>query len=661
MTNPEMSIFDSVTSKTSGTQSFSQIIDSIRETDYCLTIEDIRDQNAQGNKSAADLKKKTLPAFTPSGIFELGHTSQDLVEYSGILHLDIDKLEDYELIQLEHKLRESKDTLAFFRSPSGNGLKVFFLCNDIRENHQGNMLKLFTVFENRYNFRPDPACKDISRLCFFSHDPNAYYNPQADRIQLKADFSKFERIALRLEKERNIQFKEGSRNEFVFQFALYCKNENLSSIDVLKYASETYIEPNFPLSEIKNIINSAYKKDYSVGLKSRLNLSKFDQIAQAFSVMGYQFKRNIVKNSIDCCLENNRWVDLTETIINDLIREAHNMGIKAKDSDIRTVLYSSLYESYDPFMNYLDNLEPWDGYDYIGDLCASLNVDKTYQPYIRKWLILLVAGIIDESITNPYVLTLIGPQGVGKTRWLIKLIPPPLRQYMYQGIPDLKDKDTKIALAENLIFNIDELDALNRGETARLKEFITSPGYKIRAPYGKIQEFRRRRASFCASVNNPNFLMDKTGSRRYLCIEIPSKIDHMHNINADKLYAQALFEAQKKDALFFTDLETEAIQEKNESFKSYSMEEELLNEYVRKPLEGESYKCMAATEIARHIANADETFKPNSRTNSEIGTILTNKGYNRIKSGGSNKYKVVLINPSQDNNYGLTNSRGWGG
>jgi hypothetical protein len=656
-----MSIFGSITGISLETNSFSEIIESIRSNDFNVTIEELRDQLALGNTELSDTIKKSLPAFTPSGIFDQKHKDNALLEYSEILHVDIDKLNKHEQTELETQLRASNDVLAFFQSPSGNGLKVFFTCNDKPENHTKNILKLLNVFEKRYHFKPDEKCKNLGRLCFFSYDPKAYYNPDAKCINLKEDNSKFERITLRIGKERNLRFTKGNRNDFVYQFALYCKNDNLNLAEVLNYAIANFTEADFTIDEIRATVNSAYKNDYSVRPKPKLSISKYDQIADAFAYLGYRFKRNVVKNSIDCCLGNNQWTDLTETIINDLLREVHNMGIKAKDTDIRTVLNSSLYETYDPFKEYLTNLEPWDGYDYILDLWTTLNVDIKYLPYLRKWLILLTAGILNEGINNPYVLTLIGPQGAGKTRWINKLIPIPLKEYMFQGILDLKDKDTKIALSENLIVNIDEIDALNRAETARLKEFISSLGYKVRAPYGKIQEFRRRRASFCASVNNPHFLTDKTGSRRYLCIEIPDKIDHMHKIDMDKVFAQTLAAYLAEEPLYFNDTETALIQERNEAFKSYSMEEELLSEYVRMPENGEVYKSISATEIARLIASCDETFKPNTRTNSEIGVILTNKGFARTKSGGTNKYKVVIVKTSQNSNNGWpVSGGGWG-
>jgi predicted P-loop ATPase len=647
MTTALMSIFDSITSQTTSSKDLKRIIEEIRSPKHSSTIQKIRELRSLGNNDVADKLKKSLPAFTPSGVFDKKRGPTNLITYSGILHVDIDKITDEQRIELTKRLIHERDVLCFFTSPSGVGLKICYQCNGNKENHEKNIQKLFLQFEKKYGIKPDPSCKDISRLCFFSHDPDAYYNSEAEHIEL-LDYTKFEDIVVKIEKEQKLSYSKHSRNDFIFRFALQCKAKKYDRSDVLDYCIPRYVDVDFSAQEITNAINSAYKPEYSQNTTQLVFESKFDQIAQAISTLGYRFKRNVVKNSIECSFQNGPWFDLTETTINDLIRQLHSLRIKCNDSDLRMVLNSSQYESFDPFSEYISNLNPWDGHDYIGDLFATLNCGTENDIYLKKWLILLASSMAADSITNQYVLTLIGPQGVGKTRWLNKLMPIGLKQYMYQGILDLKDKDTKIALAENLIINIDELDALNKAETARLKELITSEGYKVRPPYGKIQEYRRRRASFCASVNNPQFLMDKTGSRRYLCLELKNTIDHMHNIDMDKVYSQALSMFHLGEELFFNNSETAEIQTKNESFKSYSMEDELLTEYVRKPEYGEYAKSMSATEIARHISTMDDNFIPSTRSNNEIGVILTNKGFERTKSNGINKYKVILIKNSSN-------------
>lgn len=642
MKDPKISIFESVVEQTVESLNFLEIIFQIRNSDYQLTIEEIQQMKSLGQNKEANALKNSLPAFTPSGVFDLNHRANSLIEYSGILHLDIDKQSITTLIELENELRLDKSVLAFFRSPSGDGVKIFFLYQGNSDMHSENIQKLTAIYFRKYRIEADASCKDVGRLCYFSHDKNAYYNANAEPFNFSKEYNKLDSILLATKKDSGYAFIEGQRNDFIFKFAINCKIKSVNIEETISYAIRYFVENDFDSNEIKSAIKSAYDKDYSSKNNNILNFSKYNQIAEAFSVLGYKFKLNIVRQNIDCWI-NDQWVDLSETILNDIIKAVNNIGVKAKDNDIKTILFSSSSEKYDPFKDYLYNLEPWDEHDYIGDLWGTLFLGSEFEKYFRKWIVLLVASMDNLTINNPYVFTLIGPQGVGKTRWLGKLIPEKLRSYMFQGILDIKDKDSKITIAENLIINLDEMDAIDKSDIARLKELITSNGYKVRAPYGKMQEYRSRRASFCASLNNMNFLIDKTGSRRFLIIELNTSVDHNHEIDIDGVYAQALAIYKKESVLFFNEVETNVIQERNESYTAYSMEDELLNEYLRKPEDDEVDQSMSATDIAKYIADKDLSFKPTSRSNSIIGSILSNKGFKKTKSNGTSRYKVFLI------------------
>jgi tryptophan synthase beta subunit len=111
----------------------------------------------------------------------------------------------------------------------------------------------------------------------------------------------------------------------------------------------------------------------------------------------------------------------------------------------------------------------------------------------------------------------------------------------------------------------------------------------------------------------------------------------------DKVYAQAYAACLNNEQPFFNEMETKEIQERNESYKVYSMEEELISEFIGMPQPGEQCKKMSATEIAGYLTQMDSNFKPTDRTNWQIGIILSSKGFKKTKSIGITKYSVVLI------------------
>ena len=101
-----------------------------------------------------------------------------------------------------------------------------------------------------------------------------------------------------------------------------------------------------------------------------------------------------------------------------------------------------------------------------------------------------------------------------------------------------------MALSNNLIVNLDELDAIRPSQHAALKQTLSKSKVNGRPIFGKAQEDRLRFASFVATTNNPHPLTDATGSRRYICLSIPQgqMIDNDGEIDYEQLYAQVLYE-----------------------------------------------------------------------------------------------------------------------
>lgn len=642
MPNSKLSVFPNVQGISIESMTFKEVIDCIKSSDYLLTIESIRDNIAFGQIAEANKIKQSLPAFTPSGEFDSNHKSSSLKNYSRILHLDFDKLTNNQLNELRCQLKADKYVYGCFNSPSGNGLKVFFLTKGGYENHAKNIQKLIAIYYRKYKILADESCKDLGRLCFFSHDPNAYYNENAEAIDLNNEFHELDDLVVSTIKDKKLFFVSGERNDFIFYLAIKCHRALINKDKVINYVNSYFKETDFDLNEIQNTINSAYNYEVKPTIDILTNNSKYERISDLLLNLGFRFKRNIVTQTIDCWIKE-KWVELTDPIQNDLIREVNKMGIPAKETEIKIILNSDQIDQYDPFLDYIKGLEPWDGFDYIGHLWSTLKVEEDCQYYLEKWLHLLVASIINPSINNQYVLTLVGPQGIGKSSWLGKLIPQQLKTYMFQGILDLKDKDTRITVSENLIINLDEMNAIDKNETARLKELITSSGYKVRAPYGKMQIYRKRRASFCASLNDKQFLMDKTGSRRFLIIELHEKIHHQHNIDIDGVYAQAYAIYNGNDSLFFTNEQEKEIRERNEGFNVICIEEELINDYFKIPIENEDFDWMSATDIATYLSANNLIFKPNNESIRIIGQIMSRIGFTKKKSMGKTSYKITKI------------------
>jgi putative DNA primase/helicase len=153
---------------------------------------------------------------------------------------------------------------------------------------------------------------------------------------------------------------------------------------------------------------------------------------------------------------------------------------------------------------------------------------------MRMWLMQCIAAL-DGSKRSPlshkigiavpkyeYILVFVGSQGVQKTKFIKSLLPNELKQYILTGHElDTKDKDSiKIAIS-HWITELGELDStFKKSDISSLKAFMSKEDDEIRMPYAATESKFVRRTSFCGSVNDIQFLVDKTGNRRYLPIEV---------------------------------------------------------------------------------------------------------------------------------------------
>ena len=81
---------------------------------------------------------------------------------------------------------------------------------------------------------------------------------------------------------------------------------------------------------------------------------------------------------------------------------------------------------------------------------------------------------------------LIGRQGIYKSTWINRLLPPELRPYSTDHIDiDRLDKDEELRAAEYGLVNIDELDKLTDRQLNKLKSMITTEHVDVRAPWPK--------------------------------------------------------------------------------------------------------------------------------------------------------------------------------
>jgi predicted P-loop ATPase len=327
--------------------------------------------------------------------------------------------------------------------------------------------------------------------------------------------------------------------------------------------------------------------------------------------------------------------------LNTLVREMIHAGIKCNASLLRNTLLSNFTPVFNPFTEYFDGLPAWDGVtDHIQELANTVTTtnDTLWHICLRKWLVAMVACAISDTVVNHTVIVFAGKQGLGKTTWILKLVPPSLKDYCFSGTINPSNKDTLIQLSENIMINMDELENLNKSDLGTLKEIITKASIKMRRPYGISNETLPRRASFMGSVNGHEFLNDATGNRRFLCFET-TKIDYGHTVQLDLVYAQALYLFRTGFKYWFDSAENDAINQNNSQFRNLSVEEELLTEYFAPCTVDEADHLFTTTELLTWLTQKAKVSLTDA-AKQKMGKALKANGYIRVKR--QNRYVYAL-------------------
>ncbi len=123
-------------------------------------------------KESIGTLKRGLPAVMFSCKFS-ARRAAGLVFHSGLIVADIDEL-GHDLERVAQLAKDDPHAVACFRSPSGDGLKIVYQCD--HSDHAAAFRSMDAHVLARYGIAPDSSGKDVSRLCFLSHDPAAVVN-----------------------------------------------------------------------------------------------------------------------------------------------------------------------------------------------------------------------------------------------------------------------------------------------------------------------------------------------------------------------------------------------------------------------------------------------------------------------------------------------------
>ena len=347
---------------------------------------------------------------------------------------------------------------------------------------------------------------------------------------------------------------------------------------------------------------------------------------------------------------NEKWEPMNDWKLNTLWKEM------AKEKPVifdhmKKVINSDSFPDFHPFRFYLEHLPPWDHKnDYILEMSLSVSVkggveeQMRFAEYLRKWLVAMVAGWVDEREVNHVILIFIGEQGIYKTTWFNYVLPPELRRYFYTKTnAGRMTKDDLLVLAQYGLVCYEELDTMSSRDLNQLKSAVTMPSVDERAPYASFADHRKHIASFCDTGNNVQFLSDTTGTRRWLPFEVDSIESPLTSpFDYDGIYAQAYTLYQQGFQYWFDKPDIERLQRHNEAYTTSNDEEDLVAEYCRQPRGAETGEFMRTAVAKQLLCSPGMHLTPVA-----LGRAFTHLGFKAATINHNRGYYVVRIPPEE--------------
>lgn len=245
--------------------------------------------------------------------------------------------------------------------------------------------------------------------------------------------------------------------------------------------------------------------------------------------------------------------------------------------------------TFHPVREWLESLH-WDGeerldamlIDYLGAEDNELTRAMT-----RKHFTAAVARVMRPGCKYDYILTLIGPQGIGKST-LVKIMGG---DWFDDSLTSIEGKEGMEQIRGKWLIEFGELTNYKKSTSEAYKAFISKQEDSYRPAYGRKVETYPRQCVFFATTNEPAFLKGDTGNRRFWTVECDKDVimkdvwTTLEN-ERDQLWAEAVQRFREGERLYLPrELEREA-QKRQEDHNEVAADERagIIEAFIRKEI-----------------------------------------------------------------------------
>ena len=389
------------------------------------------------------------------------------------------------------------------------------------------------------------------------------------------------------------------------------------------------------------------------------------QEVTAFLTSRYRFRFNVLTEETE--VANNipdthlRYTKVDERWMNTLSMETIETGIDCWDRDIQRFVRSRRISEYHPFTAYFEQLSEWDGTDRVSALARRVSDNPVWVNGFHRWMLGLSAqwmqfrsdannanranSINRANSVAPLLVS--SRQGLGKSTFCRLLMPDALKAYYTESYDLSSPASAEAKLAACGLINLDEFDKLSASKMPLLKNLMQASALNIRKAYKRSASALPRIASFIGTSNREDLLVDRTGSRRFLCVSLEHAIDCTTPVEYEQLYAQLKAELLSGERSWFNKEEEQAIQQHNALFYKHIPEEEVFRlcfRFATQEDHPQEVLTLSATQLFERMKSAHPSVM-RGMTAYSLSRILPQLG-ERVHTAKGNVYRVVACDNS---------------
>jgi len=285
--------------------------------------------------------------------------------------------------------------------------------------------------------------------------------------------------------------------------------------------------------------------------------------------------------------DTNTWADVDDSGLRHYLEKIYGITGSPKIDDAVEIVQET--NKFHPVRDYLDMLE-WDGIERLDRLFIDYlgAEDAEYvRTVTRKMLTAAVARIYKPGIKFDYMIVLVGSQGLGKS-YSLKVLG---KEWYSDSFSTVNGKEAYEQLHGNWILEMAELTAAKRTEVEAVKHFISKQEDIYRAAYAKRTKTYARQCIFFGTTNDPEFLRDRTGNRRFWPVQcgdsfIAKDIFKELPEEVDQIWAEAKYRYVNKEPLFLDYRLNEMAIEKQKEHTEQDIRQGIVEEYLNMKLPG---------------------------------------------------------------------------